>query len=276
MNFRAGDVRTAICMTIAGVPLIELDRHDVGAGGFWGTYAEDVAKWPFGRPCDPLITIHHVTDPQMLHRLHLAASKLPPKAQFTFAAAYPAVARVADHKMLVAEEGKIRKGAWRDGWEIMRTKVGAQFQGSLRNVTVLLGAGKKVDGSVVQDLTLTSPFNGTDGDRHALLCALACHQLCSANEECVSWTLDVSLKPTDMSAKRTCILAANLPIPQGPNGVPPAWPERWEWTEEEKAANTKLAKETWKDMATPWTGMIYKGLRRWLDLGETCATPRAR
>jgi hypothetical protein len=46
----AGDVRTAICLKSAGVELTELPHEDVGAGGFWGSFSEDVARWPHGSP----------------------------------------------------------------------------------------------------------------------------------------------------------------------------------------------------------------------------------
>lgn len=269
----AGDVRTAICMKTAGLDVTELSHEDVGAGGFWATWSEDVAKWPPGSPCDPLITIHHVTDPKQLHRLHRAASKLEPTEPFTFSAAYPALARVGDHKMLVAEEGRIRKGAWREGAEIKRIEVSPKFEGTLRNVTVsLANNGKVIAGSSFKGLTMTSgKFEGSDVERHALLCALACHQACEANDRCTAWTLDVATKSSDPETQRVCVLHGNLGRPRGQNGVADGAPEKPTFTEDEKKENSRVAKEQWNGLAVPWTGILYKGLRKWLDLGDTCA-----
>jgi hypothetical protein len=213
-----------------------------------------------------------VTEPQQLHRLTLAAEKLGPNVPFTFSAAYPAVARVVDHKTLVAEEGVIRKSAWREGAEVARIEVGPKFTGPLRNVSVVLAPGKAVvEGAKLANFNIESKYEGSNDERHALLCALACHQACTAHELCTSWTLDVAAKPDSVSSKRICILQGNLSRAKGPGGAPESAPAKWEFTDDEKKENSRLTKEHWNGLAVPWTGVLFKGLRKWLDLGATCA-----
>ncbi|KAI9008639.1 hypothetical protein DFJ74DRAFT_773033 [Hyaloraphidium curvatum] len=231
----AGDVRTSICLRRAGVDLSAMDN--AGEGGFWADWSENVARWPQGSPCDPLITIHHVVDRSQLERLGDLGRAVPLDRMFTMAAAYPAVQRDSDREAMAVEEGTVRRHAMRRGFAISSGPPSAASKnlgaGKLR---VLLSNGTLPLGA--EDLAGLAA-RGIDASS-----ALACHAACVANTRCSTWNL---------SPDQTCVLMAALGRPVGANGIPD--PN----ADPPSDPGTEASKEEWEG---GWTGMLPSAQHR--------------